>query len=83
MIEYIVEVSDLEEFYYKYSDFKPKTVFGHRLRGEIVRCRDCIRFANYEPGSEIGTCDLGLEDTGLYSIVEPNGFCAWGERTES
>ena len=46
---------------------------------EIVRCRDCKHFYE-EPVGEIGACDLGLEDTGLYSIVEPDGFCKWGER---
>lgn len=50
------------------------------LAGEIVRCRDCRRYNNQEPGGEIGTCNLGLEDLDLLSIVEPDGFCAWGER---
>lgn len=47
---------------------------------KVVRCRDCVKFSEQEPDSEIGTCELGLEDTGLVSIVEPNGFCSWGER---
>lgn len=47
------------------------------VREEIVRCRDCVKFSEQEPNGEIGTCELGLEDTGLVSIVEPNGFCAW------
>ena len=49
-------------------------------REEIVRCRDCTKFNEQEPNGEIGTCKHGLEDTGLVSIVEPDGFCAWGER---
>lgn len=49
-------------------------------REEIVRCRNCAKFSEQEPGGEIGICNLGLEDTGLVSIVEPNGFCAWPER---
>lgn len=47
---------------------------------EIVRCRDCKHYNDQEPGGEIGTCNLGLEDLDLYSIVEPDGFCKWGER---
>lgn len=50
---------------------------------EIVRCRDCKHYNEQEPGGEIGTCDLGLEDLDLCSIVEPDGFCAWGEMRES
>lgn len=50
--------------------------------GRIVRCKDCKHYNEQEPGGEIGTCDLGLEDLDLYSIVEPDGFCAWGERRE-
>ena len=56
------------------------TFSKNNLREEIVRCRDCVKFSEQEPDGEIGTCELGLEDTGLVSIVEPNGFCAWGER---
>ena len=47
----------------------------------IVRCRDC-RYYGYYDGSTwcsrtyeqvpSGTCD--------YQTVEPDGFCAWGER---
>ena len=53
---------------------------GAKLHERIVRCRDCVKFSEQEPNGEIGTCELGLEDTGLVSIVKPNGFCAWGER---
>lgn len=49
-------------------------------REEIVRCRDCTRYSEQEPGGEIGLCNLGLEDLGLLSVVEPDGFCAWGKR---
>lgn len=36
---------------------------------EIVRCRDCKRFNSNE------TCAL-FDD----ALVEPDGFCKWGER---
>lgn len=51
---------------------------------EVVRCRDCKHYRDistkHARSGGIGTCDLGLEWTDLYSIVEPLGFCAWGER---
>lgn len=44
------------------------------VREEIVRCRDC-RY--YEPNTYSRfTCEL------LTFHVEPDGFCAWGERKE-
>lgn len=46
---------------------------------KVVRCHDCKHFDN-ELDNDIGTCDLGLEDTGLFSIVESDGFCKWAER---
>ncbi len=77
MSEYIVCVDDLEESYYRYRDIKPDTVFGHRLREEIVRCRDC-KF-----GVDGGKyCAEGCADSWDWRNVEPNGFCAWGERKE-
>lgn len=45
---------------------------------EIVRCRDCVRFAvdhsdhDYRSG---WWCHRWNTD-----MVEPDGFCAWGER---
>ena len=73
MSEYIVCVDDLEESYYKYTDIKPETVFGHRLREEIVRCRDCEYYNDY-----LGSCMRRLYPYG----ATPDGFCAWGERRE-
>lgn len=46
----------------------------------VIPCRDCKHYNDQD--GEIGTCDLGLEDLDLLSIVEPDGFCAWGERRE-
>ena len=42
------------------------------LAGEIVRCRDCKEY-NPELYQHI-SCEL------FARYVEPNGFCAWGER---
>ena len=46
---------------------------GHWLTGEeIVRCRDCKEY-NPELYQHI-SCELFVR------YVEPDGFCAWGER---
>ena len=51
-----------------------KRLREERLREKVVRCRDCKWYTH----SSFHRCDL-------YSIeheVEPDGFCAWGERRE-
>lgn len=44
---------------------------------EVVRCRECLR--SKEDGSRL-LCDhprcIG------FLVAEPDGFCAWGERSE-
>ena len=45
---------------------------------EIVRCRDCVYFDKYE-NDEINVC---YRFDNEQPIVEPDGFCAWGERRE-
>ncbi len=72
MSEYIVCTDDLEESYYRCTDIKPETVFGHRLREEIVRCRDCA----YNAKLTDGICYRFDHD----HFNNPDGFCAWGER---
>ena len=80
MSEYIVCVDDLEESYYKYTDIKPETVFGHRLREEIVRCRDCAWLAKDD---SVWKCrKMGFAIDYVTGDEAPNGFCAWGERRE-
>ena len=49
---------------------------GHWLTDkEIVRCRDCVWFcAGNEQYAAVDWCkNFGCE-------IEPDGFCAWGER---
>lgn len=44
----------------------------------IVRCKDCKYFYDFED-----RCSKFAYDNGaifVSSIVNPNGFCAWGER---
>ena len=45
-------------------------------REEIVRCRDCVYFDKYE-NDEISVC---YRFDNEQPIVEPDGFCKWGER---
>lgn len=81
MSEYIVCVDDLEESYYRYTNIKPETVFGHRLSGEIVRCRDCVHGIKADLSGNWYEC-MKPDGNGDYARwdVEPDGFCAWGER---
>lgn len=72
MSEYIVCTDDLEESYYTYTDREPETVFGHRLREKIVRCRDC----RYNAKNTDGICYRFNYD----HFNQPDGYCAWGER---
>ncbi len=47
---------------------------GGELREEIVRCRDCK--LHVKKGRRL-YCEL---NAGGFPEVEPDGFCAWGER---
>lgn len=50
---------------------------GARLGGQIVRCRDC-KF-----GVDGGKyCAEGCADSWDWRNAEPDGFCAWGERSD-
>ena len=50
------------------------------LHEEIVRCRDCVYYKPdpypIDPG-----WPMYCEDTGR-DMIEPDGYCAWGERKE-
>ena len=52
-------------------------------REEIVRCRDCESWAGpCCEEHELGVCNLWISSSGpMLVVTEPNGFCAWGERT--
>lgn len=85
MSEYIFDVPDSNQpiagdtgLYYPDERDEPMMV-----REEIVRCRDCKHYGCYDSSTwcsrtyeqvPSGTCD--------YQTVEPDGFCAWGERRE-
>lgn len=51
-------------------------ILGYLLGEEIVRCRDCAFFRGKDwrcTSYQWHNCDESPE-------VEPDGFCAWGER---
>ena len=74
MSEYIVSVSDEEaELFIARFGIGGTQMFGHRLVGEIVRCRDCEYLVAHGAGcSYWDFCD----------VYDTNGFCAWGERRD-
>lgn len=43
---------------------------------EVVRCKDCV-FCHYNSSNETYKCSTM---NGMYRTVEPNEFCAYGER---
>lgn len=57
--------------------------YPQEIRERIVRCRDCKHAECYESGL-IGPFILcsHFESEGCKAMVEPSGFCAWGERGE-
>ena len=84
MSEYIVNVSDEEaELFIARFGIGGTQMFGHRLVGEIVRCRDCKHFTpkgthKFENGKiNEDYCDYVR---GWMLQITPDGFCAWGER---
>lgn len=44
------------------------------VKGEIVRCRDCKEYIEFK---DYATCGYFGGD---YAEIEPDGFCAWGEK---
>ena len=67
MSEYIIEVSE----WVIDANGNPPSGLGE----EIVRCRDCKEYIEFK---DCATCGYFGGD---YVDVEPDGFCAWGERT--
>lgn len=57
---------------------------GHWLTGEeIVRCRDCKHF-KAETRRHPALCRLWLpRNLSKQYGIEPDGFCAWGERRDA
>ena len=68
-----------------------KRLRDERRREEIVRCRDCRHFYEDRRCSSIGWVGVFVCDSEQWSTsslmpshkVEPDGFCAWGERRDA
>ena len=92
MSEYIIRVPD-DALFVKIQGIEGTTVAGYAMTGEVVRCRDCsFAYRVFWPEP----CDIPEEflnchgplvahwdyehDEPAKNPVEPDGFCAWGER---
>lgn len=75
MTEYIATQSELK--LYDGSTIGSRIELAEPLQ-EIVRCRDCKFFKHWSwaDGSYAYECAICEYN----DMVEPNGFCAWGER---
>lgn len=75
MSEYIVNFGDDKSSAFVRLAMAEVACHGAKLREEIVRCRDC----KYYMHSSWHRCDLHS----IAHEVEPDGFCAWGERRDA
>ena len=60
----------------------PMSVTDDERRERVVRCRECRHLDHYRLFTqEIYSCMRNADnnDDGSF-LVEPDGFCAWGER---
>ena len=73
MSEYIVDLTDVEKRKFSWS---METLYEQvPVREEIVRCRDCKHLMSNN------RCNLQDDYNEFHWLdVEPDGFCAWGER---
>ena len=81
MSEYIVEPNPYPTF--KQDGFNLRCDDWLIQREEIVRCRDCARFVpqgTYRFNSGVVNKDTCEVIRGFVVQIDPNGFCAWGER---
>lgn len=75
MSEYIIDMSNSS--YQSKSGLLCSDV--SQLREPIVRCRDCKRYSPKE--GQILSCRFEYKDFTQWRSAEPDGYCAWGERT--
>lgn len=62
-----------------------KSLYGYELHEEIMRCRDCKyhEYLNVSYSDKLFSVCLSEQWIGAEGdnpLVEPDGFCAWGER---
>lgn len=55
------------------------------IREDIVRCKDCVHYkSEIRRKKEVHLCGSDMHDNSVdYMHVDPDGFCAWGERKET
>ena len=70
-IEYIVDFGDKSSAFVGLAMAEVK-VHGATLHEPIVRCRDCRYYSEYQ--------DLCERLHPGMLVMEPDGYCAWGER---
>lgn len=81
MTEYIIGIEGT--LHEDYIELAPK------ISGEIIRCRDCKHARNDESGNLrcngylVAPWDYYNDEPSDGEIVEPDGFCKWGERREA
>lgn len=80
--EYVVDFGDYRSNQFVRLNMALIEQNGAKLRERIVRCRDCAYICNreYANGLEFHTCSYFDSE---HAEVEPDGFCAWGERKVS
>ena len=79
MSEYIVELDGKRSIALGLA-FVEEIRGGDFVHGEIVRCRDCKHYMDYEHEYEpnLGYCREHDREE-----VRDSGFCAWGERRQA
>ena len=83
MSEYIVELDSKHSVALKLA-FAEEMRGGDFVHGKVVRCMDCKYYYEAEEYHPQGNYDRRCcKYFGTYDDeVEPDGFCAWGERRE-
>ena len=76
-------MGDMREYIVNRENVYP---YGYQ-KEEVVRCRDCKHMHTVRNWVGLDECQCWLHasrETGALGKerVEPNGFCAWGERKE-
>lgn len=85
MSEFVCSWEELNEVVVRAVDGKlesVKEVYNVVTSKEVVRCRDCKYSTEEGIYAECCFCHLDRWNSNLIeaSPVEPDGFCAWGER---
>ena len=88
MAEYVMDYDGWAEGIPIGEYLKVRDAMHARKREEIVRCRDCKHARVFHPLNPITGVPAGIEvwrcehfwNADELPEVEPDGFCAWGER---